>query len=268
MQISNGDIVKAVKFALTAELDATPKPGLIDRRNSGAHTDMDYALMKRSIDVVSESIESFLKEAEPYDSKKLDFFELAERLKIVGKLAEQRIKKEFAVNTHNGALFCLGLTAVAFKISEREYVGETVSRLAYYWDRAKGTKGACVSEQYGLKGALDNAKEGYSKVFNEFLPYFREKLVFYGDLNKACVCTLIYIATRIDDTNLYVRGGKEGAEWAIQRLRELSNGIDSNGYIEKDIIQADEEFIKRRLSPGGSADMLALTVMINELIKE
>ena len=35
--------------ALHAELDTTPKPGLVDKHDCGAHRDMDYALMSRSI---------------------------------------------------------------------------------------------------------------------------------------------------------------------------------------------------------------------------
>ena len=88
--------------ALQAELDTTPKPGLVDKDNNGAHRDMDYALMQRSIDTLH-----------PYFVK-LALLGCADTLPSHTAIRDAGIEAEKAmlaatngVNTHKGALFSM-----------------------------------------------------------------------------------------------------------------------------------------------------------------
>ncbi len=100
--------------ALQAELDTTPKPGLVDLYDNGSHRDMDHALMQRSIRVL-----------QPYFTR-LATLGLATPNPTHADIAGIGIEAERAmlaatggVNTHKGALFSLGLAVVAAAMTGR-----------------------------------------------------------------------------------------------------------------------------------------------------
>ncbi|MDD4291656.1 MAG: triphosphoribosyl-dephospho-CoA synthase [Clostridia bacterium] len=267
-------IVEAVRYALQAELDATPKPGLVDRRNNGSHTDMDYALMQTSIGIVAESVDAFLKVADSnVEDNNLYIENLAREIQEEGVRAELRmLRATDGVNTHKGAIYCMGLAATAYYICFKtggvtpQSWQEQIKLLALSLERTKDTKGYAVTRKYRVNGAVENAVGGYQQVFSKFVPFFNAIGRVYP-FNEACVITLLYIATQMDDTNLYVRGGKEGALWAVKQLERLLQIFKEDGYNEVFAQQLDDEFIKRNLSLGGSADMLALTLFVNSMLE-
>lgn len=66
----------------------------------------------------------------------------------------------------------------------------------------------------------------------------------------------------LDDTNVYYRRGEEGAQ--IMK-REAARMLD--GFSLKDIEAMNKRFIAENISPGGCADMLALTRLVQSLIE-
>lgn len=268
MNFSKQEITAAVKYALEAELETTPKPGLIDKRNNGSHTDMDYIMMTESISETVRGVWRFLEEVDAWrkeDGK--DIRKLSSALKRSGQATEALMRGRFGVNTHNGALFSSGLISVsAYMTGSRRTcdIGVYIKEVAECYERADNTKGAAAVKEYGVKGALDNARDGYREVFEKYLPYYRKNRQEQNE-NDARVKLLLYIIRSLGDTNLYVRGGKEGAEWAAARADEVLTETERKGYSRSMVEELDDEFIKRRLSPGGSADMLALTVLCDKL---
>ena len=267
--------------ALHAELDTTPKPGLVDKDNSGAHRDMDHALMSRSIRAIH-----------PYFVR-LALLGFAADMPSHDDIVKTGIEAERAmfeatngVNTYKGALFSMGLAVVAaagkawqgYSITPQT-LSAAISKLAFAFPNTKGTHGSkakqtAASETATFKGALDNAREGYPMLFNDWLP-------FYANLSKngephALHLTLLRIMCDLDDTNIVYRTSlammkqvKEESRSVLSRWSEATHGTpQADGGTNIDTILGDmnRSFVQRNISPGGSADMLSLVVFINGVL--
>lgn len=81
-----------------------------------------------------------------------------------------------------------------------------------------------------------------------------------GDTNLALLQTLLHLMAWNDDTNLVSRGGLEGLNFVQQQAQKLlwEGGVLSDGGMDA-LRRLDDELIIRHLSPGGSADLLAVT---------
>lgn len=244
--------------ALQAELDTTPKPGLVDKDNNGAHHDMDYALMQRSIDTLH-----------PYFVK-LALLGCADALPTHTSIRDIGIEAEKAmlsatngVNTHKGALFSMGLAVVAAAHEKNtDSLQTTIKALAASFPDTNGTHGSKAKllskGTTAIKGALDNAHEGYEMLFAEWLPFYieRRKERDAHTLHK----TLLRIMCDLDDTNVIYRTDLATAEEVKQEARAL---LDS--FSKAALKDMDRHYTTRNISPGGAADMLSLTVFIGSI---
>ncbi|WP_302813602.1 GNAT family N-acetyltransferase [Leyella stercorea] len=244
--------------ALQAELDTTPKPGLVDKDNNGAHRDMDYALMQRSIDTLH-----------PYFVK-LALLGCADALPSHTAIRDAGIEAEKAmlsatngVNTHKGALFSMGLAVVAAAHEKNtDSLQTTIKALAASFPDTNGTHGSKAKllskGTTAIKGALDNAREGYEMLFAEWLPFYieRRKERDAHTLHK----TLLRIMCDLDDTNVIYRTDLATAEEVKQEARAL---LDS--FSKAALKDMDRHYTTRNISPGGAADMLSLTIFIGSI---
>lgn len=243
--------------ALRLELDTTPKPGLVDRQDNGAHKDMDYALMSKSI----SALRPYLTRLALESAKDID----PVKIKEIGIEAEKAmLKATGGVNTHKGALFCIGLSVAAASNlasatgSVQVYsFKELVSRVASEIPSARGTHGAEAKRSFKAVGALENARAAYPELFTDWLPYYRS---LEGDPFR-CHKTLLHIMTTLDDTNILHRRGAEGLAHAEAEAARLLEDFSESG-----LSSLNKDFIRENISPGGSADMLSLTIFINSII--
>lgn len=285
-------IAQLATQALQAELDTTPKPGLVDKDNNGAHRDMDYALMQRSIDTLH-----------PYFVK-LALLGCADALPSHTAIRDAGIEAEKAmlsatngVNTHKGALFSMGLAVVAAAHEERKIAaneeqilkerngGEdvlvslqtTIKALAASFPDTNGTHGSKAKllskGTTAIKGALDNAREGYEMLFAEWLPFYIERRKEHDayTLHK----TLLRIMCDLDDTNVIYRTDLATAEEVKQEARALLDSFskahtaeDKEKRIATELLalkDMDKRYTARNISPGGAADMLSLTIFIGSI---
>lgn len=257
--------------ALKAELNTTPKPGLVDSHDSGAHRDMNHALMMRSIRAMHPY---FVRLATlGYDSPKLPAHDDIVRIGIEAEKA--MFNSTGGVNTYKGALFSLGLavTAATYIIGRgkvattthgKEYVpGDLLSaiiiQLANGFPDTSGTHGSRAKQlaQSGcsLKSALDNAREGYSQLFGEWLPFYETRIK--GDDSYVKHKTLLRIMCDLDDTNIVYRTDYATMQQVKTQARHLLEDFSEAG-----IDDLNRDFVSRNISPGGSADMLALVVFL------
>lgn len=257
--------------ALKAELNTTPKPGLVDTHDSGAHRDMDHALMMRSIRALHPY---FVRLATlGYDSTQLPAHN---DIVSIGLEAEKAMfKSTGGVNTYKGALFSMGLalTAATYIIGRgkvattthgKEYVpGDLLSaiiiQLANGFPDTRGTHGSQAKQlaQSGcsLKSALDNAREGYTQLFGEWLPFYETRIK--GDDSYVKHKTLLRIMCDLDDTNIVYRTDYATMQQVKTQARHLLEDFSEAG-----IEDMNRDFVSRNISPGGSADMLALVVFL------
>lgn len=243
--------------ALRMELDTTPKPGLVDRQDNGAHKDMDYALMSKSI----SALRPYLTRLAVESAKDID----PVKIKEIGIEAEKAmLKATSGVNTHKGALFCIGLSVAAASCLacstgavDAYSFKELVSRAASEIPSARGTHGAEAKRSFKAVGALENARAAYPELFADWLPYYRS---LEGDPFR-CHKTLLHIMTTLDDTNILHRRGAEGLAHAEAEAARLLEDFSESG-----LSSLNKDFIRENISPGGSADMLSLTIFIESII--
>lgn len=257
--------------ALKAELNTTPKPGLVDSHDSGAHRDMDHALMMCSIRAMHPYFVQLATLG--YDSTQLPAHN---DIVSIGLEAEKAMfKSTGGVNTYKGALFSMGLalTAATYIIGRgkvattthgKEYVpGDLLSaiiiQLANGFPDTSGTHGSRAKQlaQSGcsLKSALDNAREGYSQLFGEWLPFYETRIK--GDDSYVKHKTLLRIMCDLDDTNIVYRTDYATMQQVKTQARHLLEDFSEAG-----IEDMNRDFVGRNISPGGSADMLALVVFL------
>lgn len=270
-------------MALQAELDTTPKPGLVDRNDNGAHRDMDYALMQRSIQALHPY---FVRLAQlGFTGKQPCHDEIVN----IGIEAEQEMfKATGGVNTHKGALFSIGLVAVALgseafcRITQADGCGtmayndlnskqiqslsNSIASLARLFPDTSGTHGSKAKANNILKGALDNAREGYTQLFKAWLPFYIDRIA-EGD-NYAQHKTLLRIMCDLDDTNIVYRTSMETMQKVKTEARQMLDASRNIVNFEAALQAMNTDYIHRNISPGGSADMLSLVVFLSCVVRK
>lgn len=265
-------------MALQAELDTTPKPGLVDRNDNGAHCDMDHALMQRSIKALHPY---FVRLAQlGFNDKQPCHDEIVN----IGIEAEREMfKSTGGVNTHKGALFSIGLAAVALggeafcRITQAEGCGtmayndvnskqikslsNSIASFARLFPDTSGTHGSKAKANNILKGALDNAREGYTQLFKVWLPFYIDRIA-EGD-NYALHKTLLRIMCDLDDTNIVYRTSMETMQEVKTEARQMLDTSRNIVNFEAALQAMNTDYIHRNISPGGSADMLSLVVFLS-----
>ena len=270
-------------MALQAELDTTPKPGLVDRNDNGAHRDMDHALMQRSIQALHPY---FVRLAQlGFTGKQPCHDEIVN----IGIEAEREMfKATGGVNTHKGALFSIGLAAVALggeafcRITQAKGCGtmayndvnskqikslsNSIASLARLFPDTSGTHGSKAKANNILKGALDNAREGYTQLFKAWLPFYIDRIA-EGD-NYALHKTLLRIMCDLDDTNIVYRTSMETMQEVKTEARHMLDPSRNIVNFEAALQAMNTDYIHRNISPGGSADMLSLVVFLSCVVRK
>lgn len=245
--------------SIKAELDTTPKPGLVDKADNGAHSDMDYNLMLKSIYSLHPHFTKLSCLAYNEDVINID------KIKTIGIEAEkQMLFTTNGVNTYKGALFSMGLVlyAASYLCQQRDKVQEqqlqkTIKLLSSKFSQPNDTHGKKVIEKHNIKGALNSAIDGYTLLFDEWLPFF----IKHKNEEHSLIKLLLFIMTNLDDTNIYYRKGEEVVAHVKQQAQEILDDF-SIDRVEK----LNREFVKENISPGGAADMLSLTLFIHSII--
>lgn len=270
-------------MALQAELDTTPKPGLVDRNDNGAHRDMDHALMQRSIQALHPY---FVRLAQLGFTDKQPCHD--EIVNIGIEAEREMFKATGGVNTHKGALFSIGLAAVALageafsRITQAEGCGtmayndvnskqiqslsNSIASLARLFPDTNGTHGSKAKANNILKGALDNAREGYTQLFKAWLPFYIDRIA-EGD-NYALHKTLLRIMCDLDDTNIVYRTSIETMKEVKTEAKQMLDTSRNIVNFEAALQAMNTDYIHRNISPGGSADMLSLVVFLSCIVRK
>ena len=226
--------------ALRMELDTPLKPGLVGPDSKGAHQDMDYDVMRKGIAAIRPFFPRMAMAATPEELRQLGIDAEAAMLAATG-----------GVNTHRGAIFALGLALYPHPMAE------TAARL---------DNGASKRREAGVRGAMQMAKEGYKELFEDWLPYYASvKADAYG-LQK----TLLRIMATLDDTCVIHRAGYARAQEIKAEASALAEHFDEDGGPSTGSGTASlkamcERYAVEGISPGGAADMLALTIFIDSI---
>jgi holo-ACP synthase/triphosphoribosyl-dephospho-CoA synthase len=288
-----GDIISGAALgALIGEVAITPKPGLVDRANNGAHADMDFFTFIDSAAAILPyfrqcALAGFESDPGPGGPDSLDPVELFNALRAGGKVAELFMREASGgVNTHRGLIFSLGILSAAFgrlfRHKETPGIEEILTlcaaqtaRLEEDFSRLRETaspKAEGISHgeaqylRHRISGIRGEVSRGFPLVRDIAYPLLCELLARGHSLNDAGAAVLLRLLAHTEDTNIVHRAGPQ----ALGDLqKEIAAFLAENPTREETLKKAtelDREFIRLHISPGGSADLLAVSLFLYRLL--
>ncbi len=269
-------VARAAYQALCYEACLTPKPGLVDRANNGAHQDMNLRLFLAS----ARSLRPFLLQCAVAAWETDNAGALFAELKPLGIRAEQAMYAVTnGVNTHKGAIFSLGLLTAAATLAVR--LGQGLYAVQHHTRALCGrllekeladapqtdspTAGERCFQNYRIAGARGQAQAGYPHIFEEALPLLRQTLRTGQSLQSGALRALLHLITRVDDTNIINRTGLDGLQFARNCAITM---LERNCVDIAELARMDKLFIRKNISPGGCADLLAATCFLHFLLEQ
>jgi triphosphoribosyl-dephospho-CoA synthase len=268
---ASGDIGRLAIRSLLKELTLHPKPGLVSPVDNGAHDDMNLTTFVRSL----LALRCYFTAIAAAGARAAPFGELQH----LGIEAERKmLAATDGINTHRGAIFCLGFLAAAAgwrqargldlpseKLTETilDLWGQGVAEVAR---TAPDSHGARVIRRYGARGAREELLAGLPTLLGTAVPALREALTQTSCAEKASVQCLFAIMAELQDTNLLHRGGAEGLAF-VQNAARLF--LDAGGVFARDwrqrALDLHGDCVALHLSPGGAADCLAAAWFVHGL---
>ena len=264
--------------ALLFEVAVTPKPGLVDRENSGSHRDMDMFTFLSSGAGLFPYFAQCVKIGRQGGTPEETF----RALRTPGLLAEgQMLSSTGGVNTHKGAIFSMGILCGALGRLERQAWGDSDRVLAQCAAMTRGltardfagltpetarTAGQKLYLRYGVTGVRGQAEAGFPAVGKIGLPKLEAALSQGKSINEAGRTALLAMLADTVDTNMIHRGGYEQAKAASEQAKRLLEREPFPGA--KALEEMNRDFVEKNLSPGGTADLLAMTLMLHFLKEE
>lgn len=266
------------KESLLQEVYTTPKPGLVDLNNNGSHVDMTVSDFERSALAIEPYFyKCFKLGAEHKNSSPESLFPL---LRKEGLVAEKLMYMATnGANTHKGLIFSMGIIVGALGRlmcldglipSIDDILTESANIYRPYVEtdlkNIDGlTAGGRAYIELGAKGIRGEVADGFLSISNVAIPSFKKALKDGKNENDAGVIALLNLIAKVYDTNLYKRGGVCGLEYARQKASAL---IVKGEPTQQEVLEMDNDFRWRNLSPGGSADLLAITYFLLNLEKK
>ena len=253
--------------SLYQELALYPKPGLVSLVDNGSHDDMDASTFVRSL----FALRRYFLDIALAGSRGAGF----EVLRGLGIEAERRmLAATGGINTHRGAIFSLGmLCAAAGRVGARARPDALRAALLDSWGDALASHrggsvshGAVASARYAASGAREQAAAGFPAVFELALPTLQRTLAAGRGIRCARIDTLFALMAGLSDTNVYHRGGIEGARIVRDSAaRFMARGGTACADWLREAEAAHRVFVAHRLSPGGAADLLAAACFVHSL---
>ncbi len=263
--------------SLLFEAATTPKPGLVDRANAGSHKDMDIFTFMSSASALMPYFRSCALAG--MDTRDLPAPETFKRLQVLGRRAEGAMYEATnGVNTHKGAIFSVGIMCGALGRLPRELWGDpecvlsecaaetaglAEGYLPHLTEETARTAGEKLYVKHGIRGVRGQAEDGFPAVLKHGLPVLEEGLTRGLSLNDAGCAALLHMMVNETDTNMIKRSDLVTYDKVINEVRTL---LERDPFPGKEVIAAlDEKFIGMNLSPGGTADLLAMTYFLHFL---
>ena len=262
-------IARLAVRSLYAELVLYPKPGLVSRVDNGSHADMTAATFLRSMFALRRYFlhitRAGIDDAPFHVLKRLGIEAEARMLRATG-----------GINTHRGAIFCLGMLCAAIGRCRARGVRMTADAVqamlvacwgdalgAHSVDAGAGSNGARARLAYAASGAREEGARGFPSVFDVGLPALRRTLAMGRGVREARIDALFALMGHISDTNVFHRGGPEGALAVRRQARAfIARGGTACPDWEARALACHRSFVAGRLSPGGAADLLGAACLL------
>ena len=273
----DADLQKVSQYltqAILLEVSTHPKPGLVTRLSNGAHKDMSIFTFMMSSAVLSKAFNDLQDIGQAHRGTLAELFG---KLRSYGVGAEaELLRVTKGVNTQRGILFAggivsavsgyamnMGLSRNALLPMIKEMAAGLVARELKNLDHAAMTAGEKLYYKYGITGIRGEVENGFPSVINYGLPALEDAFNKGATINDALVHALIALMTVVEDSNVIWRTDYE----TLLEVQRIAKDILNLGsvFTEKGrmaIAETERYFLQRRISPGGSADLLSVTITL------
>lgn len=241
--------------ALLYEAACSPKPGLVDRYGSGSHKDMDFFTFLSSASVLTP----FFRDCVRIGMRELTPQNVFKALRYHGMCAESAMLRATGeVNTHKGAIFSLGILCGALGYRYTQALPNNVEALcALCMEMTSEALSAEINMIKGPTGARGEAAEGFPSVRTVGLPALKQRIAIGENLNDAGIYALITLIACVADANIHRRGGLTN----VKKVMKAAKAILNDYSLDK-VHAFANNLVNEGLSPGGCADLLALTYFL------
>lgn len=275
-------IEKMIYEALVEEVMTTPKPGLVDGHDNGAHMDMEPITFVKSAAVISPYLTQMF---ELGCGWKKELKELFSCIRMIGMKAENAMYLATdGINTHKGMIFSMGILSTAAgyiwqhtgKFDYRAILKITQSMTEEILEaefqemkrKQPKTNGERLYHKYGERGIRGEVQRGFPIIKEVAYPLLNQYLSEGQEKNRSYINVLLAIAEKLNDTCILSRSSDIELRWFQKRVKEilkLGGAFSEDGMEE--IVKLNKECIKKHISPGGAADLLACTILLWKLEK-
>lgn len=258
--------------AILLEVSSHPKPGLVTRLANGSHKDMSIFTFMMSSAVLSEAFHNLQDIGIAHTGTVQELFGKIRAYGIAAEKELLRVTK--GVNTQRGILFAGGIVSgiagyamnqgldkdAVIPLIKEMTSGLVTNELKHIRHEAR-TAGEKLYRDYGITGIRGEVEKGFPSVTGVGLPALRSALNRRISLNDAFVHTLLNLMAVVEDSNVIWRTDVP----TLYEVQRIAKNILAQGSIFTEsgralIRQAEAYFEKRRISPGGSADLLSVTI--------
>lgn len=284
------DMAKLAEESILTEAVLTPKPGLVDAKDSGAHKDMDiFTFIRSAVSLRDGFKDMFLMGYSTNGSDK----ELLAHLRPKGiDIEAEMFRATERINTHKGIIFSMGLLVASvgkyYRMLEkndelqREFTEDDTQKvLDLIKNMTEGlvendfknlaskkvlTHGEKLFIDHGFTGIRGEAENGYPVIGEIAMPILRGSDDGVLTYEERLLEVLIALMSKVEDSNIVSRGGMESLRYVKDSAGKFmsSGGMRQPGAYDK-LCKMNEDFIRRNLSPGGSADLLSLVIFLGKL---
>ncbi|MGF6506947.1 triphosphoribosyl-dephospho-CoA synthase [Paraburkholderia sp. 32] len=282
---SDAQLARDAITALIDEAELTPKPALVDRRGSGAHRDLDLAIMRRSAHALEPTFAALARTARRRgEPSALLRAELAQ----IGRAGEQEMMQATGgSNAHRGAIWIIGLLVAGVALEtassssmrahrpggpnrvDTSRICTLAAQIACFPDRfaaSSDSHGERARRRYQVGGARREAQDGFPHALDVGLPALHAARARGLDENAARIDALLAIMSTLDDTCLLHRAGLAGlhaGQRGARRVLDAGGSSTAAGRVALDALE--RELLSLNASPGGAADLLAATLFLDML---
>jgi len=271
------DIGEIALQSMLYEISCFPSAGLVSPVSKGAHKDMDYFTFIKSTSVLSKYMVIFSQCGYSNEQPHVIF----KKIREIGKEAEQSMFiKTKGINTHKGIIFLLGISCAAtakaiYDSKDFLYIPDIIKKMTHGIVSAelknmnknkKLTYGEKLYLKYGMEGIRGQVERGLPLIFDYSVKVYEENNRL--NENDRLVHTLFSIMQFCDDTTILHKHTLEKLIYVQNKAKHIIAIGGMNTEIgRKEINDIDRIFSREGISPGGSADLLAVTVFFY-MVKE
>ncbi|MEF9992395.1 MAG: triphosphoribosyl-dephospho-CoA synthase CitG [Romboutsia sp.] len=267
------DISQLSMKAMISEVSTFPSFGLVSPISNGSHKDMDYYTFLDS----TMAITPYLKQMAQigYSYKDLEYIFGA--IRAIGVECEEKMFiATNNINTHKGMIFLMGvcISAVSKNLFEgngftniqniiKDMMKDILSDFENISLKDKLTHGEKLYLEYGFTGIRGQVKDGISVVFDNIVPKFENSNL---SRNELYIQILINLMSIVDDSTVVYRQDIDTLRKVQNDAKELLKVKDKDRQY-KLVEDLEKEYIQKNISPGGCADLLAVSIFMIDIKK-